>query len=40
MSPAQLKNERELAGLTQQHAAAEFGISQAYLALPEPGRRR
>ena len=40
MSPNQLKNGRRAFGLTQQQAAAKLGISQAYLALLENGRRR
>lgn len=40
MSPAQLKSGRKADGLTQQQAAAKLGISQAYLALLETGRRR
>jgi len=40
MSPAQLKLGRKPAGLTQRQAAARLGVSQAYLALLEGGRRR
>lgn len=40
MSPVQLRRGREAAGLTQQQAVAKLGISQAYLALLENGRRR
>ena len=40
MFPLQLKNGRKVTGLTQQQAAAKLGISQAYLALLENGRRR
>ena len=36
----QLKPERESAGWTQQQAAGRLGVSQAYLALLENGRRR
>jgi len=38
--PNQLRSARELAGLTQQSAAARMGVSQAYLAMMENGRRR
>jgi transcriptional regulator with XRE-family HTH domain len=38
--PDVLKSGRELAGLTQQRAAERLGVSQAYLALLEGGRRR
>jgi transcriptional regulator with XRE-family HTH domain len=38
--PDQLRHARELAGLTQQRAAAQLGVSQAYVALIENGRRR
>lgn len=38
--PDQLRLARETAGLTQQLAADRLGISQAYLALMETGRRR
>jgi transcriptional regulator with XRE-family HTH domain len=40
MSPTQLRLARKAAGLTQQAAAARLGVSQAYLALLEGGRRR
>lgn len=40
MSPTQLRLARKAAGLTQQQAAARIGVSQAYLALLERGRRR
>ena len=39
MPPEQLKSARLAAGLTQQLAAARLGISQAYLAMLERGRR-
>ncbi len=35
-----LKAGRESAGLTQQRAAEQLGVSQAYVALLEGGRRR
>jgi transcriptional regulator with XRE-family HTH domain len=38
--PRQLRSAREAAGLTQQRAASQLGVSQAYLALLESGRRR
>jgi transcriptional regulator with XRE-family HTH domain len=38
--PGQLRSAREAAGLTQQRAAKGLGVSQAYLALMENGRRR
>jgi transcriptional regulator with XRE-family HTH domain len=38
--PGQLRSAREAAGLTQQRAASQLGVSQAYLALLESGRRR
>ncbi len=34
------RSGRESAGLTQQRAAERLGVSQAYLALLESGRRR
>ncbi len=37
--PDQLRYARERAGLTQQSAAAQLGVSQAYLAMMENGRR-
>ena len=37
--PDQLRSAREAAGLTQQRAAKRVGVSQAYLALMENGRR-
>jgi transcriptional regulator with XRE-family HTH domain len=40
MRADQLKPGRESAGLTQQQAAERLGVSQAYLALLERGRRR
>ncbi|MEK7403909.1 MAG: helix-turn-helix transcriptional regulator [Acidobacteriota bacterium] len=39
MRPEQLRSAREAAGLTQQQAAGRLGVSQAYLALLERGRR-
>ena len=39
LRPEQLKSARRAAGLTQQQAAARLGVSQAYLALIERGRR-
>ena len=39
VSPQQLKSAREAVSLTQQQAAARLGVSQAYLALLESGRR-
>jgi transcriptional regulator with XRE-family HTH domain len=39
LRPAELKAAREAAGLTQQRAAKQLGVSQAYLALLEGGRR-
>ena len=38
--PGQLRSARELAALTQVRAAELMGVSQAYLALMESGRRR
>jgi transcriptional regulator with XRE-family HTH domain len=38
--PDQLRSARELAGLTQQCAASQLAVSQAYLAMIETGRRR
>jgi len=38
--PSQLRSAREAAGWTQQRAAGRLGVSQAYLALMESGRRR
>lgn len=38
--PDQLRSSRRAAGLTQQQAAERLGVSQAYLALLEGGRRR
>jgi len=38
--PNQLRKARKLAGLTQQRAAAQLRVSQAYLAMIESGRRR
>jgi transcriptional regulator with XRE-family HTH domain len=35
-----LRSARKAAGLTQQRAAEQLGVSQAYLALMENGRRR
>lgn len=40
MTPSELNHGRKRAGLTQQQASEHFGISQAYLALLEGGRRR
>ncbi len=40
MRPEQLRSARETAGLTQQQVAERLGVSQAYLALLERGRRR
>lgn len=40
LGPEQLKLARGRAGLTQYQAAGSLGISQAYLALMETGRRR
>ena len=39
MRPEQLRSARQTAGLTQQQAADRLGVSQAYLALLERGRR-
>jgi transcriptional regulator with XRE-family HTH domain len=39
LRPEQLRSARQAAGLTQQQAAERLGISQAYLALLERGRR-
>jgi transcriptional regulator with XRE-family HTH domain len=38
--PEQLRSARRAAGITQHQAAARLGVSQAYLALIETGRRR
>ena len=38
--PGQLRSGREFAALTQQRAAEQLGVSQAYLALIESGQRR
>ena len=38
--PDQLRFARDAMGLTQQRAAGKLGVSQAYLALMETGRRR
>lgn len=38
--PNQLRDARQLAGWTQQRVAARLGVSQAYLAMIENGRRR
>ncbi len=38
--PDQLRSARQAAGFTQQRAARQLGVSQAYLALMENGRRR
>jgi transcriptional regulator with XRE-family HTH domain len=40
ITPDQLRLARETAGFTQQQAAERLGVSQAYLALMETGRRR
>lgn len=40
MTSTRLRSARKAAGLTQQQAAGRLGISQAYLALLESGRRR
>ena len=40
VTPSELIQGRKQAGLTQQQAGEHFGISQAYLALLESGRRR
>lgn len=40
MRPGDLKKAREGAGLMQQQAADRLGVSQAYWALMESGRRR
>ena len=40
LTPDQLRSARESAGFTQQQAAGHLGVSQAYLALMETGRRR
>lgn len=40
MRPEQLRSARKAKGLTQQEAARRLGVSQAYLALMESGRRR
>jgi transcriptional regulator with XRE-family HTH domain len=37
--PERLRSARQTAGLTQQQAAGRLGVSQAYLALIEQGRR-
>ena len=39
-TPDQLRLARETVGFTQQQAAGHFGVSQAYVALMETGRRR
>jgi transcriptional regulator with XRE-family HTH domain len=39
-SPDRLRLAREAVGFTQQQAAVRLGVSQAYLALMETGRRR
>lgn len=39
MRPEQLRSARLSSGLTQQKAAARLGVSQAYIALLEGGRR-
>lgn len=39
LSPEQLRSARRAAGLTQQQAAERLGVSQAYLAMLERGRR-
>src|SRR5258708_33228370 len=39
LHPVQLRSARRGAGLTQQRAADRLGVSQAYLALIEGGRR-
>ena len=39
LGPEQLRSERRAVGLTQQQAADRLGVSQAYLALLERGRR-
>jgi len=39
LRPEQLQSARRTAGLTQQQAADRLGVSQAYLALLERGRR-
>jgi transcriptional regulator with XRE-family HTH domain len=39
LRPEQLRSARRAAGLTQQQAARRLGVSQAYLALLETGRR-
>lgn len=39
MQPEQLRSARQAAGWTQQQAAERLGVSQAYLALLERGRR-
>lgn len=40
LRPAQLRSARQAAGLTQNQAAERLGVSQAYLAMIESGRRR
>jgi len=40
MSPEQLRSSRATAGWTQEQAASRLGVSQAYLALLENGKRR
>jgi transcriptional regulator with XRE-family HTH domain len=40
ITPDRLRSARETAGFTQQQAAGHLGVSQAYLALMETGRRR
>lgn len=39
LGPEQLRSARQAVGLTQQQAADRLGVSQAYLALLERGRR-
>jgi transcriptional regulator with XRE-family HTH domain len=39
LKPESLRSARRTAGLTQQQAASRLGVSQAYLALIEGGRR-
>jgi transcriptional regulator with XRE-family HTH domain len=40
LTPDQLRSARESVAFTQQQAAGRLGVSQAYLALMETGRRR
>jgi transcriptional regulator with XRE-family HTH domain len=40
ITPDQVRSARETVGFTQQQAAGHLGVSQAYLALMETGRRR